>query len=690
MKLKRSIIILAVMLILSVFTFGTAAADTVLENAGFDNGLGSWKKHTYISEGVTIEPVTDAEHGGAAHFVVETDNDVRLMQTVSVKPETCYKLSCIVKTSGVEGGAGACLGVYGIAVSSESCTGDSDWHTIELSGRTAKGQDTLCVTVGIGSHGAVSRGEAWFDDVRIEQTDSADLPFGKDKATDQTNSTASKSDVPDKFPTDSILSTASLAALLMIALAAWHFISGRKPVNLSTQKGKDWYWVVLILLAALLFRIIISLMVVCYDKNGNIIYGHRTDVSDFVYWGNSVVKNGVSKFYEGWCDYPPGYMLVLGFMSLIRSIFGISSPYANALFIKIPCIIADLACAYIVYRISRKTMRRSAALALMALVAFTPVFAYISAGWGQIDQVLALTLIVPILLLYDRHPIWAGFVYGLGILMKPQALMCGPLFAAAYLLYVFKGLPYKNARINKGLSKFLGFKKDTPALRLLETVLAVLAAVGVIAGVGLMFSGFTDPNTGEKATGIMWLIEKYYKTATSYDYATVNAYNYWAAIGANWAKTDTPYAGLTYGKWGTVGMAVSVMISVAMYVYAVLKHKTCKGALPLTMAFMLSGIFTFGHFMHERYVFPALMLIMIAYVLYNDWRLLVLYVIYASSILVNCMAAYYYIALHQYGLYWDTALVHWDSIVNIVIFALLGVTTLDLIIRNKPMKGYNG
>ncbi len=692
MRLKKSVLTAAAVLLCMLFVCGVCAEAAVeLINGSFEAGTKAWQKKAYVEEGVTVELAGDPERGSVAHIAAETDNDVRLIQNVSVQPNTAYKLSCYVKTAGVEGGAGACLGVYGIAVSSQACTGDTDWHYIELVGKTADNQKELAVSVGIGSHGAVSKGEAWFDDVKIEPADNASVMFGKNTAPASQTGKKTDREVPTEFPTKSILTVCAVAAVFTIALAFWHFYCGRKPMNVGTVKGGDWHWVLLILALALVFRIVISLIVYCYNTNGNIVYGHKVDVNDFIFWGNSVAQNGISKFYEGWCDYPPGYMLILGLMSGIRSMLGISSPYANALFIKIPCIIADLACAYIVYRISRKTMRRSAALALMALCAFTPVFAYISSGWGQIDQVLALMLIVPILLLYRRHPIWAGLIYGCGILMKPQALMCGPLFAAAYLIYVFKGLePYDGPARNRRFGKMLGFKQDCAAFRFIETIIAVLAAVGVIAVVGLMFSGYTDPETGEKVTGIMWLIEKYYKTATSYNYATVNAYNYWAAIGANWAKTDVPYAGLTYGEWGTIGMAVSVMLSLGMYVYSSLRHKNCKGSLPLIMAFMLAGIFTFGHFMHERYVFPALMLLLVAYILYNDWRILVLYVLYSISILVNCMAAFYYSALHQYGLYWDNDLVFADSIVNIALFALLALTTLDLVIRNKPWKSYNG
>lgn len=690
MKLKKSIVTALFMAAFMLIAASVGAASGIILNGDFESGLSDWEPKAYIDEGAVIDTASDPEMGAVAHISAASDNDVRLIQRVAVKENTCYKISCRIKTSGTENGAGGCIGIYGLAVSSEPCLGDADWHYIELTGRTAAGQTELPVTIGVGSHGALSSGEAWFDDVRIEETDSASVKFGKDPASKDKSAAGAKDangpketeDIPTEFPTDHILTLTALAFALTVAFAAWHFIAGGRSGVSRDNFKKDIKWVVLILVLALAARIVISLLVTCRDNGGRLVYGHKIDANDFIFWGNSMVKNGAGHFYDGWCDYPPGYMLVLGFMTLIRSIFGLNDPYANALFIKIPCIIADLACAYIVYRIARKKMNRSAALALMALVAFTPVFAYISAGWAQIDQVLALTLIVPILLLYDRHPVWAGLIYGCGILMKPQALMCGPLFAAAYLIYVFRGCPYKEADFDKGLKKLIGIKKDSIGFRFAETILAVLAAVGVIILVAIPFTG------AEGSQGTLWLVEKYYNTATSYDYATVNAYNYWAYIGANWAKTSTPYLGLTYGQWGTIGMAASVILSLGLYVFAALKHKTCKGALPLTMAFMLSGIFTFGHFMHERYVFPALMLLMIAYLMYNDWRILVIYVIYAASVFCNCLAAFYYSALHQYGLYWDEALVHGDSLVNLIIFGLLAYTTFDLVFRNKPWNGF--
>ena len=667
MKLKKSILLFALAALLLLCGCSKGSVLPVVSNPDFENGLAGWEKKVYIEEGSSIEIVTDPVRGSVAEVFAESENDVRLMQELKVSPETAYRITCYVKTEGVTGGAGANIGVYGQALHSEPVMGDTDWTLIELTGVTASGQETLPLTVGVGGHGETSFGKAFFDGLNIELAPKGST--GPVLGSSAVKKTAEDNGAPTEFPTQPILIASVLATALTLLIWAWHIIKGRSPRNLQAKDNV--IAVIAILLAALAVRVALSL----------IFHGHKTDINCFIFWGKRVISKGPAHFYDEWCDYPPGYMLVLGAMSFINDIFGGGSMEANSLIIKLPCIIADLFCAYLVYRYARKTMNRGAALALMTLVAFTPVMAYVSSAWGQIDQMLTVMLIVPILLLYKRKPIWAGLVYGIGIIMKPQALMCGPLFAAAYLMYVIKGNPYEPAKLDRGTARLIKAKKDTPGLRLLETVLAVIAAFAVIFAVAAPFKG---------EQGAFWLFEKYYGTATSYEYATVNAYNFWALIGANWKKVDVPFMGLTYGKWGTIAMALSVVGGIAMYLFAVLRHGKCKGALPLTMAWMLASIFTFGHYMHERYIFPALMLIMFAYIFYNDRRLLVTYLAYAATMLVNCISAFYYSKLFEYGLYWDDRIVFWCSLANVVLFIWFTMLTLVLVIRNKPHRGYNG
>lgn len=656
MKLKKSIFLFAAAVLLALCGCSKQIAPALV-NGGFDEGLSGWNQKIYSGEGADIVLSSDPEHGSVARITAGSDDDVRLVQELSVSGNTYYRISCDVKTENVVGGAGANIGVYGIAVHSSPVTGSSDWQKIELVGRTADGQKTLPVSVGVGGHGEVSSGTAWFDNITVEKLSSAPgdaVILGETRQSSSSSSDEEK--VPTSFPTTGIVAASLIATVFMLLIYLWHLLKARRPRNLQAKEPVA--AVILILLGALAARVLLSF----------IFYGHKTDINCFIFWGKRLVSDGPAHFYDGWCDYPPGYMLVLGAMSRLNDLLGNGSMDINSLFIKLPCILADLSCAYLVYRYARKTMNRGAALALLTLVAFTPVMAFVSSAWGQIDQALTLTLIVPILLLYNRKPILAGLLYGVGIIMKPQALMCGPLFAAAYFMYIIFDNPYKPA-------------KSTVGRRILETVLAVAAALAVIIIVSIPFRG---------SQGRFWLLEKYYGTATSYEYASVNAYNFWALIGANWKKVDVPFMGLTYGKWGTIAMAASVIAGIALYVFAVIKHRRCKGALPLTMAFMLSGIFTFGHFMHERYIFPALMLLMFAYIFYNDKRILWTYLAYAATMLVNCIAAFYYSKLFDYGLYWDERIIFWCSLVNVILFVWFAYLTIDLVVRNKPMRGYNG
>ena len=107
------------------------------------------------------------------------------------------------------------------------------------------------------------------------------------------------------------------------------------------------------------------------------------------------------------------------------------------------------------------------ALLLCGLVALNPAMAFLSGGWGQIDQVLTLALLLAVWLLTENRLEWAGLAYGIAILIKPQALMAGPLFAGVYFVKIH----------------------DQDAKTALRTLAAVALAVGIILLLCVPFSG---------------------------------------------------------------------------------------------------------------------------------------------------------------------------------------------------------
>src|SRR5699024_5750460 len=88
-----------------------------------------------------------------------------------------------------------------------------------------------------------------------------------------------------------------------------------------------------------------------------IFVGHPTDINCFMAWGNAVATNGMADFYTSgmFADYPPGYMYICGAISWLCGVLGLSYGSAGMVFLfKLPATIADLASAYLVYRLAKR------------------------------------------------------------------------------------------------------------------------------------------------------------------------------------------------------------------------------------------------------------------------------------------------------------------------------------------------
>lgn len=470
---------------------------------------------------------------------------------------------------------------------------------------------------------------------------------------------------PTVFPTEHILIVTLLSFVAYLLIATFYCSIKQKNalLNNGAIDKDDKLTVTWVLVAAFALRVVLS----------HYIVGHAFDIRCFVLWGERAASQPFSTFYTGgFADYPPGYIYILGLMSKISSFFGHSVYLAdgsydlvNVLLIKLPSILADLAASYIVYKLARKKLRFAPSVTLMALVAFNPVFSYISGAWGQIDMILSFLLVCSALLLINNKPIWSGVVYGLSILMKPQALMMGPLLALAFILYVF----------DDNFFDAFGVKcKDGRIIRLFKTFIAVICACTMIVVTAIPFGS-------EEMPWYEVILQKYLGTATSYDYATINAYNFYALIGANWKKVgEIAFLGISYEAMGIAGMAFSVGFSAFTFIIG---RKKNKGAFFLSAAYLFASIFTIGHYMHERYIVPVLLMLIVAYVYYSDKRLLYLAVGYTLPILLNCVCAFYYSQLSSYRLYWDERLVTGCSVITVLAFCYFTFVVVKIMLKNK-------
>ena len=162
--------------------------------------------------------------------------------------------------------------------------------------------------------------------------------------------------------------------------------------------------------------------------------GYPSDMSCWIAWGNNVMTNGPGHFYapEYFCDYPPGYITILGIFAWFNQIFHLSGN-ATQLMFKLPAILADTVLMISVFVIGSKHMGKKSALILGIILMLNPLLFINSSAWGQVESVLAVFLILSMYNLYKKNYYLSGILYVLAVLMKPQALMVGPVFLFAFV-----------------------------------------------------------------------------------------------------------------------------------------------------------------------------------------------------------------------------------------------------------------
>ena len=548
---------------------------------------------TSYLEAVTLEDGTTAalvENAGA--------NDARFEQTVSVRKNATYRLSARVRAEGIDpANTGANLSFSDIYGTSE-CVYETngEWVTLTLYAQTGADQSEATVFVRVGGYGSVAQGKAWFTDVELTQVE--DVPVGMQAlniappaATKETQSGSQERATGIAIP------ALILAAAAYLAIA-WFVVNGALRAGARENLNPKMGWRVelaLLLIGAGVLRMVLAALV----------RGYGVDMGCFTAWAMRMADNGPVHFYaeDYFCDYPPAYMLVLGLLGSVTKAFGFSlSDPLGQWMLKLVPIACDLALALVVFAVVSHEAGRRPALGLAALVALNPAFIVAGSCWGQIDTLLAVLL--ALMLLAARGGRWniAIPLFALAVLAKPQAGLLAPLGVAALVRELIGG---ERKRAGK------------------------MILIGLDVGIMLTLAITVPFSIGQESA--MWIVDKYLNTLSGYQYATLSTGNVMFLLGGNWVNTAQAVLGpITYGQLGGVLMALSFAAGIAVYLLG-----KDRGRLMLASAVTMQMVFVCGSMMHERYILPALALLLLAYAETGDARLLASFVLSSAASAVN-------------------------------------------------------
>lgn len=613
----------------------------LLQNGGFDqlNAEGlplKWDTDAYIKlEGVTRYESIEGQDGHGVKISNFEANDARFMQSVAVEPNTLYCLKGLIKAKAEEG-LGANLSVQDVYIFSESVYDTSgQWKEVSLYGKTGANQHSLTLYARLGGYSGEAVGEASFDQLSFKAVQSA--PRGVEIKSFEKRDSAPALDETEE---DSLKPNTTWAVLIALASALGLMFIAKKA-EATELKSPDASHPKLLFAFLLFFAFLTRLLAALVFK------GYPVDVGCFTSWATQMAKLGPSNFYQSgiFCDYPPGYMLILWPIGLLGRLVGGTAEWM----IKLPSMLCDLWLIYVLYSQARIRASAKTALLLCALYAFNPLPYLAGSIWGQADSVPAVLLLITVIYASNRQWKKALPVYVLSVLIKPQALMVGPLGLAAVLL---------NCYVDR---------KNKPWKELLWGVLYSLLTALLIL-LPFMFERWKNGDPG-----LAWLISLYSGTMSYYNYATVNATNLYFLFQSNWASgtgssslwlrltgvfclnlpliisaipyfkqknalvspNPGPIKLLPYALYGLLMLSALIPMSYSLFgtlmmigvfclvIWGYIRHLSLSN-LALSGAVILIGFSVFGTMMHERYLFLSIPLLVLSYIQKRDKRILIL------------------------------------------------------------------
>lgn len=364
--------------------------------------------------------------------------------------------------------------------------------------------------------------------------------------------------------------------------------------------------------------------------------GFRIDIGDFTAWAQRLVVTGPGGFYETgyFSDYPPGYMYVLWALGSLGAVLRplVGSDITSGL-VKAPGILADIGVAALLYALVRRfaddrvgPWSGRAALLAAGVYLFNPGTIFNSAVWGQVDSVGSLAMLAAIYVLASGLTEVAAVLAVVAVLIKFQTGLLIPIVVVV------------------GIKRHLFGRSSDPALdgtrdptRVLTSLAAGMAAMVVlILPFGMAIWAPGDPSHS--------LIGKLLEAAGTYNGLSINAFNLWrnpfggVAGFQDWGNdqgTALAIGSLTL-TWQTLGTIL--FLAVALFALWQLWRRDDLAGLLLATLTVSVAFFALPTRVHERYLFPALVLA--APLIARNRRWLVLYAALSVSFFLNVYWVY--------------------------------------------------
>ena len=313
-------------------------------------------------------------------------------------------------------------------------------------------------------------------------------------------------------------------------------------------------------------------------------HGFVIDLQDYATWGLLVdhhflhiysLSSGAPVYALP--NYPPLAMYLYGLMTGLyfgaAQLAGIhaSSQVANepllSAWIKLPAILADLGTVWVLYRLARGVLSERKALLVAASYAFSPAIVFDGALWGETDALSLLPLLLALLFAARRRGRWAGVLFGVAIMLKPQPVIFAPLL----LLYLWRWAGWRQA----------------------VSALAALCLVSLICCAPYLLPPHPEMLAWYQNTSV-W---------AQVGHASDGAFNLWWLLGSERSATAA-YLGLL----SPTSLGYAFFLAIELLALIGIWRDGAEQRLFLGAALAALAFFVVMPLQHERYLYPSLAL----------------------------------------------------------------------------------
>lgn len=325
------------------------------------------------------------------------------------------------------------------------------------------------------------------------------------------------------------------------------------------------------------FRLVISFM-----------EPYAIDMGGYLAWSRYLASNGPAGLYSAYhIVYAPFYLYFLWLSGLLAKALGLPF-YLHIYLIKLWAVLFEFLGALILFRMAERAGRRHAGVIAALCYVMNPAVFMNSSIWGQFDTIPATMLLGSIYLLDSGKRNAGALLFLTAILTKPQSGLLVPM-----VLYLY----FKDFRWDR---------KNT-----------LRVASGIVAGIGLyllIVLPFYEPTAlcGSAVPAFLdpfwWLFDLYFRSVGDYPYATANGFNFWTLAGGQIREDFLPFMGLTYKTWGSI----LFLLSAAYVFFLLFKGRGANMPILYGSYLMLFSAFMWITRMHERYLLPAVIFIVLA------------------------------------------------------------------------------